>query len=252
MLDKYLYCNIYYIYWVNITLNIKNIFKNNWLNKFIGHGKGNTKPDRNDGDPISELESMQQEMSEMFNQYYNVAPIFTKEMVSDHQIPAYDKKPLGRSTLYGCALTVGLDDMPQVIEFRTTKSFAESGTEKELEASPSVLFGSNWDKFQSHSAPSHKTAERESFVDISSTDGEIKVVLEILGTKEQDIAINTYGGNLEVLANRPQGTYSKLIELPQDIDTETAKFRYNNGILEVTFKKRKKNAKSMGREILVD
>jgi len=52
--------------------------------------------------------------------------------------------------------------------------------------------------------------------DINSTDREVKVVLELLGVKEEDIAINACDGKLEVLTNAPHRNYHKLIELPKE------------------------------------
>ncbi|MGN6629407.1 MAG: Hsp20/alpha crystallin family protein, partial [Candidatus Nitrosocosmicus sp.] len=53
------------------------------------------------------------------------------------------------------------------------------------------------------------------------------------------------------LSNDPQRKYHKTIEIPQEIDIESAKSSYNNGILEVTFNK-KKEAKPKGKEVKVE
>ncbi|HEY6534690.1 MAG TPA: Hsp20/alpha crystallin family protein, partial [Candidatus Nitrosocosmicus sp.] len=45
--------------------------------------------------------------------------------------------------------------------------------------------------------------------------------------------------------------YHKTLELPKEADIETARSTYNNGILEVTFDK-KKNVKPKGKEIKID
>jgi HSP20 family protein len=70
------------------------------------------------------------------------------------------------------------------------------------------------------------------------------------GVKEEDIAINAYDGKLEVMTNAPYRNYRKLIELPQDADTETARFTHNNGVLEVTFRKNR-TSKPKGKEIAI-
>jgi HSP20 family protein len=43
----------------------------------------------------------------------------------------------------------------------------------------------------------------------------------------------------------------KAIEVPEDIDVESARSNYNNGILEITFKK-KEQQKPKGRQINVE
>ncbi|AFU59503.1 small heat-shock protein [Candidatus Nitrososphaera gargensis Ga9.2] len=47
----------------------------------------------------------------------------------------------------------------------------------------------------------------------------------------------------------PRGKYHRVIDLPSDTDIETAKSKYTNGILEITFNKK---AKPKGREIKID
>ncbi len=87
--------------------------------------------------------------------------------------------------------------------------------------------------------------------DINTTNREVKVVMEMPGVKEEDIAINAYDGKLEILTNAPHRNYRKLVVLPQDTDTETARFRYRNGVLEVTFKKMR-TAKPKGKDITIE
>ncbi|MGN6709013.1 MAG: Hsp20/alpha crystallin family protein [Candidatus Nitrosocosmicus sp.] len=83
------------------------------------------------------------------------------------------------------------------------------------------------------------------------TDKEVKIVLEMPGIKKDDIKINAYESLVEVIADNPQRKYHKNIELPNDIDIETARSTYNNGILEVTFDK-KRTSKPKGKEIKID
>ncbi len=64
--------------------------------------------------------------------------------------------------------------------------------------------------------------------------------MEILGVKKEDIKINAYDEAVEVTANSPQRKYHKTVELPPESDIETARSRYNNGILEITFDKKNK------------
>ena len=72
------------------------------------------------------------------------------------------------------------------------------------------------------------------------------------GIKKEDIKINTYDEKLEIkTADVSERKYGKIIDLPKSADVETAKSNYNNGILEVTFDK-KKEEKSNGKEIKVE
>jgi HSP20 family protein len=54
-----------------------------------------------------------------------------------------------------------------------------------------------------------------------------------------------------VKSDDPKRKYHKTIEVPLETDIETAKSTYNNGILEITFKK-KDQTKSKGKTIKVE
>jgi HSP20 family protein len=71
------------------------------------------------------------------------------------------------------------------------------------------------------------------------------------GVKKEDIKVNAYDGAIEVSSKDPHRKYHKTIELPQGADIETAKSTNDNGILEVTFNK-KKETKPKGKEVKVE
>jgi HSP20 family protein len=62
--------------------------------------------------------------------------------------------------------------------------------------------------------------------------------MEILGARKEDIKINAYDEAVGVTANNPQRKYHKTVGLPPEANIETARSRYNNGILEITFDKK--------------
>jgi len=98
--------------------------------------------------------------------------------------------------------------------------------------------------------PPALTAEREPLADVTTTDKDVRVTVEMSGISKQDIKINAYDDSVEVstLETAPK-KYRRLIELPLDADIETAKSTYTNGILEITFKKK---GKPKGKEIKID
>ena len=101
-------------------------------------------------------------------------------------------------------------------------------------------------------AKSQISDEREPLSDITTTDNEVKVILEMPGIKKEDIKINAYDEKVEIkTAYKAQRKYHKVIDLPKQIDLETTRSSYNNGILEVTFDK-KKEQKPKGKEIKIE
>jgi len=91
--------------------------------------------------------------------------------------------------------------------------------------------------------------ETEPLVDLTTTDSEVKAVLEMPGSSK--IKINAYDNTVEVRSEDPQRKYHKTFEIPAETNTETAKSTYNNGILEITCKK-KEQTKAKGKTIKIE
>jgi HSP20 family protein len=130
-------------------------------------------------------------------------------------------------------MTVGPDGRPKVREFGNVKSPFREGRSG---FRPRPLISS----------------EREPLVDISTTDKEIRLVVEMPGVNKENIKINAYDSTLEVTAQEGSAKkYHETIELPDEADLATAKSKYNNGILEITFNKKDKS-KPKGKEIKIE
>ncbi len=191
-------------------------------------------------DIFREFEDMQEEMSRMFNKFNDISSNAPKELVREYQTSKGDKVREVGPIVYGYSMTIGPDGKPHVREFGNVKSLRNSrgsgGFSRDIgDASKSPQIN----------------AEREPLADVNSTDNEVKVVLEMPGIKKEDIKINAFDGEVEVIADNPQRKYHKNIEIPKDADIETARSTYNNGILEVTFDK-KRNIKPKGKEIKIE
>lgn len=192
-------------------------------------------------DIFREFEDMQEEMSRMFDTFNDISSNAPKELVREYQTPKGDKVREVGPIVYGYSMTVGPDGKPHVREFGNVKSLGRSSSNS---------YSNGFSRDVDADKP-QITAEREPLADVNSTDNEVKVVLEMPGIKKEDIKINAFDGAVEVIADNPQRKYHKSIELPQEADIETARSTYNNGILEVTFDK-KKNIKPKGKEIKVE
>ena len=73
----------------------------------------------------------------------------------------------------------------------------------------------------------------------------------MLGISIESIRIDAYDKDVEIKSEDPDRKYHKKIEVSKDIDIESGRSNYNNGVLEITFKK-KEQQKPKGRQINVD
>ena len=95
---------------------------------------------------------------------------------------------------------------------------------------------------------------REPLSDVTETEDEIKISIEIPGVKKEDIQLDITEDSVEVkaeskheekeigenfrrLERRYSGFY-RMIPLPVPVETDKAKAKYENGILEITLPKK--------------
>jgi len=72
------------------------------------------------------------------------------------------------------------------------------------------------------------------------------------GVTKSNIKISAYDSSVEVQTTESaERKYHEVINLPEEADIETARSTYNNGILEIIFKK-KDQTKFKGREVKID
>ena len=185
----------------------------------------------NFNDLFREFDEMRNQMERTFSEpFKNIENRVPKDLVKEYETPEGGKVREVGPIVYGYSMTIGPDGKPNIREFGNVKSpFAGRG----LFEQPSI------------------SSEREPLVDISSTDREVKVIVEMPGIKKENIKINAYENSVEIISDDPQRKYHKVIDLPSEADIETVKSIYNNGILEIVFNK-KKQTKSKGKEIKVE
>jgi len=174
---------------------------------------------------------MHKEMDRMFNVFNDLSTNAPKELIREYQTEDGSKVHEVGPIVYGYSMTIGPDGKPHVKEFGNVKAGRNIG---QYIGKPQI------------------SAEREPLSDITTTDKEVKVVLEMPGIKKEDIKINAYDEKVEIkTAENAQRKYHKIIDLPKQADLETARSTYNNGILEVTFDK-KKEQRPKGKEIKIE
>jgi HSP20 family protein len=200
--------------WFNRILNLRN----RWWNEGFG---GRSLFDNNADDLFRGFDDMQREMNRLFNVFNDLSTNAPKDLVRDYQTPDGAKIREVGPLVYGYSMTIGADGKPHVKEFGNVKAGKNIAGQYLGIQKPQI------------------TAEREPLSDITTTDKEVKVVLEMPGIRKEDIKINAYDEKVEIkTADNAQRKYHKIIDLPKSADIETARSTYNNGILEVTFDKK--------------
>lgn len=200
-----------------------------WFRRFFsGKGRGGW---FGSGMP-SQFDEMRREMERMFEeQFHDIQTKAPKELVREYQTPEGAKVREIGPLVYGYSTTIGADGKPRTREFGNVK--------------PSGGF------FGGGSTRPEISGEMEPLVDVNITDKEVKVVAEIPGINKQNIKVNAYDSSLEITTNDPKRKYHRIVDLPPQADIETARSTYNNGILEITFNK-KKETKPKGKELKVE
>ena len=197
---------------------------------FGGRGRGGWNFD----DMFREFDEMRKEMSRTFSeQFKNIEKTVPKNLIKEYNTPEGGKVREVGPIVYGYSMTIGPDGKPKIREFGNVKSPMTGRGAGFFEQQPSI------------------SSEREPLIDVSSTDKEVKVVVEMPGVKKENIKINAYEKTVEITSEDPERKYHKTIEVPEYIDLENAKSNYNNGILEITFKK-KEQQKPKGRQINIE
>lgn len=195
--------------------------------RFFGRGMNPFGGSRGFGSTFKEFDEMQREMERMFEDF-DIEKSAPKELVREYTTEDGAKVREVGPIVYGYSMTIGPDGKPKVKEFGNVKP---SGKGFAATVRPQI------------------SAEREALSDVSITDKEVKVIVEMPGVKKENIKINAYDGTVEIRTDDSQRKYHQKINLPEEADIETARSAYNNGILEVTFNKKEKKK---GKDIRVE
>ncbi len=127
-----------------------------------------------------------------------------------------EKFPKKRSYVYGFSMTIGPDGKPIIREFGNVKpTFGGFVSKEEWEPLSTVI------------------PEKD----------KIRIIVDLPGAKKESIKIDATSKMVEVSAESEDRKFYKKIDLPEEVDPETAKAKYNNGVLEIVFGKKSKEEK---------
>ncbi|AGK61425.1 Molecular chaperone (small heat shock protein) [Archaeoglobus sulfaticallidus PM70-1] len=117
--------------------------------------------------------------------------------------------PESKPIIRGFSIRIGPDGKPEIKEFGTKFEGGIKGIE-----------------------------ERKPLIDVMETDEEVQIIAEMPGVNKEDIDLNATETTLEIKADGENRKYFETVELPAEVIPESAKARYNNGVLEVVMKKK--------------
>ena len=205
-----------------------------WFNRFFGGGRRSG--GRGGGffgfpDIFRGFDDMRKEMERQFEeQFKDIESKAPKDLVKEYETSTGGKVREYGPFVYGYSMTIGPDGRPKVREFGNVKSpFSSKG----FFTRPLV------------------SSEREPLADVTTTDKEVKVVVEMPGVSKENIKVNVYDNSLEVTTTGTDRKYHEVIEIPPETDIETVTSTYKNGILEIAFKK-KEQTKPKGKQIKIE
>jgi HSP20 family protein len=201
-----------------------------WFNRFFGGRRAGRARDFGFPDIFGGFGEMRREMEKEFRDMFKDIETKTpKDLVREYETKEGDKVKEYGPFVYGYSMTFGPDGTPKVREFGNVRS-PFSG--KDPFTKPLI------------------SSEREPLTEVTTLDKDVRVVVEMPGVNKENIQIKSYDNSVEVSATGPR-KYHEVINLPKEADIETAKSVFNNGILEITFNK-KKETKPKGKEIKVE
>ncbi len=82
--------------------------------------------------------------------------------------------------------------------------------------------------------------EREPIIDVFDEKEEVRIIVEVPGVTEESIKTEIKGDVLTLEAKDADHKYYKEIVLPKEINPDTLKIKYKNGVLEIRINKIKK------------
>src|SRR5205823_4953985 len=165
-------------------------------------------------------------------EFEDIGKRISKDLVREYNTPQGGKVREYGPFVYGYSMTIGPDGKPKVREFGNVKS-------------PSSRRGGGF-----FTRPLI-SSERQPLADVTTTDKEVKVIVEMPGVNKENIKVNAYDNSVEVTTTDPERKYHEVVEIPPETDIKTAKSTYKNGILEITFDK-KQQTKPKGKYINVE
>jgi len=85
--------------------------------------------------------------------------------------------------------------------------------------------------------PDKKIVNEESLTEVIETDKILSITIDLPGFTEENIEFEINKYNVIIKANNGESNYFKEIELPCEVDVESAEISYHNGVLDIIMRK---------------
>lgn len=194
-----------------------------WFNRFFGNRPFGRRNSLFEGFDEMRRE-MEREFEENLRDIENKVP---KELIREYETQDGAKVREIGPLVYGSTTTIGPDGKPIVREFGNVKPRMRAGS------APNIL------------------TERQPLSDVSSTDKEVTVTVELPGVSKEQIKIDASDSQVDIRTEGTQRKFHEVIDLPPEVDTDKVKTTFINGLLEITFNKKSKE-KARSKLIKID
>jgi len=183
--------------------------------------------------PFGFMDKWFSDFDEMFaHMFEDMAKDMPKDLMNERKLADGSTIRQFGPFVYGYSMSMGPDGKPIVQEFGNVKPSRKQGA-----------FG------MAQPALEPKDA-REPLVDVIDESEQVRVLAELPGVEKSDIKTTISENSLTIRVNSQARKYFKEVELPTNVDPDSSKGSYNNGVLEIILRKVK--AKPKGREIKID
>ena len=129
-------------------------------------------------------------------------------------------KPL----VWGYSIRIGSDGKPEIREFGNLKFSGHEGSRR---------------------SPFYIKEEVEPLVDVMDEGDKIRVVAEVPGVEKDDINLDVKPDALTIDVDAGDRKYYKELRLPSEVDPESIKSNYKNGVLKIILRKASKKLRGV-------
>jgi len=155
-----------------------------------------------------------------------------KDLVRERKLPDGGTVREMGPFVYGYSFSMGPDGKPVIREFGNVKPSLKGG--------PTGVVRPQLDVKE----------DREPLVDTIVNPDTVKVVAELPGVEKPDISLECDGHKLTLKVDTDKRRYYKELELPVEVDPDTSKASYKNGVLELLLTRKKPASKA--KQIAID